>query len=134
MGNFSKQSESKTRSLNDSIAILLRSYTRAINKQEERSGALFRSRTKAECLTKIEQISPSFYNSISGTNINNIDPASQHPENCFHYIHQNPVKANLVKKATDWEFSSARHYAKLCEDKLTNRAVAKQYIINLTEA
>ena len=25
---------------------------------------------------------------------------------CFHYIHQNPVNAGLVKKATDWEFSS----------------------------
>ena len=38
----------KMRSLNDSIAILLRSYTRAINIQEKRSGSLFRKETKAK--------------------------------------------------------------------------------------
>jgi putative transposase len=38
----------KPRTLNDSIGILLRSYTRAINKQENRTGALFREKTKAK--------------------------------------------------------------------------------------
>ena len=37
---------------NDSIGIMLRSYTRAINKQEGRSGALFRRKTKSACLTQ----------------------------------------------------------------------------------
>jgi len=37
----------KTRSLNDSISILLRSYTRAIQKQERITGSLFQNRTKA---------------------------------------------------------------------------------------
>ena len=31
----------KERSLNDSVSILLRSYTRAINKQENKTGSLF---------------------------------------------------------------------------------------------
>jgi len=29
----------------------------------------------------------------------------------INYIHQNPVKANFVKYAEDWEYSSARVYA-----------------------
>jgi putative transposase len=38
----------KKRNLNHSIAIMLRSYTRAINKQENSSGSLFREETKAK--------------------------------------------------------------------------------------
>ncbi len=36
--------------LNNSIGLMLRSYARAINKQENRTGSLFRSKTKAECI------------------------------------------------------------------------------------
>lgn len=42
----------KARSLNDSISILLRSYTRAIQKQERMTGSLFQNRTKVLCLTE----------------------------------------------------------------------------------
>jgi len=30
--------------------------------------------------------------------------------NCFHYIHQNPLKAGLVKQMEEWEFSSFSEY------------------------
>jgi len=40
--------------LNNSIAVMLRSYTRAINIQEKRTGALFLEGTKAEFLDSIE--------------------------------------------------------------------------------
>ncbi|MCX6237882.1 MAG: hypothetical protein NTY07_10065 [Bacteroidia bacterium] len=43
----------KVRTINDSIGLLLLSYTRAINKQEKMSGSLFRNPTKAECITKL---------------------------------------------------------------------------------
>ena len=46
----------KSRRINDSISILLRSYTRAINKQETRTGSLFQNRTKAICLSDLPQI------------------------------------------------------------------------------
>ncbi|MCF6347576.1 MAG: hypothetical protein L3J20_04650 [Flavobacteriaceae bacterium] len=52
----------------------------------------------------------------------------QYPQVCFNYIHQNPVKANLVKNETDWEFSSAKNYANLKEGKLVNKEVAFEYI------
>jgi putative transposase len=32
-------------------------------------------------------------------------PEYQYPQVCFNYIHQNPVKAMLVKKPEDWEVS-----------------------------
>ena len=52
----------KLRTFNDSIGIMLRSYTNAINKQEKRSGKLFREATKAECLNMPNGVTPSFFN------------------------------------------------------------------------
>jgi len=121
--------ELKMRTLNDSIGIMLRFYTNAINKKYNRSGKLIREKTKAECLTCTDGITPSFYNTSSGTQINITDPEKQYPEMCFHYIHQNPVKAGLVQKATEWEFSSARDYAGFRNGKMVNKEVAQQYII-----
>ena len=100
----------KTRTLNQSIAIILRSYTRAINKQRKRSGSLFRPKTKAECVSCVHGITPSFYINNGLTHINISDPEKQYPKTLFDYIHQNPVKSNLVKNEKDWEFSSAKDY------------------------
>lgn len=121
----------KQRTFNDSIGIMLRSYTRGLNKERNRSGKLFREATKAECITCTDGITPSFYNTRSGTIINIVDSEKQYPEQCFHYIHQNPVNAGLVTRAVDWEFSSAPDYAGLRNGKLVNQETAKQYIIHL---
>lgn len=34
------------------------------------------------------------------------------PEEKLHYMHQNPVRAGLVRRAVDWKWSSARWYAR----------------------
>lgn len=112
---------SKQRILNESIAILLRSYTRAINKQQNRSGSLFREATKAECLTATNGITPSFYNTKFGTRINTHFPEDEYLQICFNYIHQNPVKAGLVNKQEDWEFSSYRDYLGLRNGTLVDK-------------
>jgi putative transposase len=93
-------------SFNKSIGILLASYTRAINIQENRSGSLFRAKTKAICLTKSKGISPTFFNTDNGTKINLQIPEKDYPQICFNYIHNNPVKASFVTMPEDWEFSS----------------------------
>lgn len=124
----SRQPESKFQSLNDSIAILLRSYTRAINKQMNRSGNLFREATKAECLTYSNRISPSFFNTAFGTRINTHHPEDSYPQICFDYIHQNPVNAGLVQKAEDWEFSSFRDYQGLRNGTLVNKECGVKYV------
>jgi putative transposase len=67
---------------------LLSSYTKAINKKMNRTGSLFQQKTKAICVTENER----------------------HAETVFHYIHQNPMKAGLVSKMEDWEYSSFNEY------------------------
>ncbi len=94
--------------LNRSIAILLSSYTKAINKQERRTGSLFQQKTKAKPLTG--------------------DADADYPFVCFHYIHQNPLRARLVAQLEDWEFSSFRDYAGLRGGTLADKALAGQLV------
>jgi putative transposase len=100
--------DSTQRTFKDSIGIMLRSYTRSINNQQYRSGALFREETKAECLTRVDGITPAWYDTIGGTKINIKDPVKSYPQICFNYIVQNPLKAGIVKYPGDWEYSSFR--------------------------
>jgi putative transposase len=116
---------------NQSIAVMLRSYTRAINKQEDRSGTLFKPHTKAECLTKNEGNTPSFINTGFGTKLNVQIPEKEYSQVCFNYIHNNPVKAGLVDKPEDWEFSSYRDYCGLREGKLINRKRAEEFELKI---
>ncbi|MGM0650361.1 MAG: transposase [Bacteroidota bacterium] len=113
--------------LNKEIGILLASYTRAINNQQESSGSLFRQKTKAECLTCCKGITPSFFNTQYGTKINTPFPEKQYPQRCFDYIHNNPVKAGLVKRAEDWEFSSYRDYFLNRNGALINKKAATEF-------
>ena len=117
----------KTQSLNDSIGIMLRSYTRAINKQEGTSGSLFRPQTKAECLSKSNGTTPSYIDTSEGTQIYIYNHEKEYPAVCFNYIHENPVKAKLVKKSEDWMFSSFIGYKDLSNDIMTNILRAKEW-------
>ena len=47
-----------------------------------------------------------------------------YPFICFHYIHQNPVKAGLVKRMEEWEMSSFRDFAGIREGTLCNEKLA----------
>ena len=116
----------KTRTLNQSIGIMLRSYTNAINKQEKRSGSLFRKQTKAECVNCPNGLSPSFINTKSGTLLS--APHMEYQQVCFNYIHNNPVKAGLVNNQTDWEFSSAKDYAGLRNGLIIRKEITKKFI------
>lgn len=80
-GSFERQQFSQ------GIKQLLSSYTKATNKQEGRTGSLFQQKTKA------------FYTE-----------KNYHAQTTFHYIHQNPIKAGLVKKMEDWPYSSFKDY------------------------
>jgi putative transposase len=116
--------------LNQAIGIMLSSYTRAINIQQNRSGSLFRQHTKAESITKPQEVSPSYYNMGFGTLIYIPDPEKEYPQICFDYIHNNPVKAGLVKCPEDWEFSSFRDLCGLRGGKLVCRQRVEQFELN----
>lgn len=95
-------SEKRVDLLNKDIGSFQGSYTQAINKKYKWSGSLFRSRAKAK----------------SSENIRTRD---NYALNCFFYIHQNPIRAGLVKRMEDWEYSSFRDYAGLRNGKLCNK-------------
>ncbi len=89
----------------NNFKIMISSYTRAVNNQEKRTGSLFQQNSKAKCL--------------SG-DVN----SEGYPQICFNYIHQNPLRAELVDKIEDWEYSSFKDYAgfrkgTLCSQQLT---------------
>ncbi len=124
MTSSHQMSEGQT--LVQSIAIMLRSYTRAINIQESRSGSLFKPHTKAVCLTKNSTITPAFFDTIHGAYINIPYPDKEYPKLCFNYIHNNPVKAGLVKNANEWEFSSYCDYYENRHNSIINFLRAKE--------
>jgi putative transposase len=119
------------RTLNDSVSVFLRSYTRAIHNQNNITGSLFQHRTKAICLTDISKITPAWFQTNYGTVINIVDPEKEYPQVCFRYIHQNPLKCNLVKSLPDWEFSSYADHAGLRNGKLINRERVKELGLQL---
>jgi len=86
---------------------LLSSYSQAINRQQRRSGSLFRAKTKAK--------------SLEMGDVN-------YPLQCFHYIHQNPLKANLVNTLEAWKYSSFSDYAKLRNGTICNQSIAYQFL------
>jgi putative transposase len=117
------------RTFNDSIGLLLRSYTRAINNQKKLNGSLFRPHTQSICLTQHNKLSHSWFNTVFGTQINTHISEKEYPQICFNYIHLNPVTAGLVEKVEDWEFSSVRDYAGLRQGTLINKNITEKYEI-----
>ena len=75
--------------LSEGIRQLLSSYTQAINKQNNSTGSLFQQNTKAKPIVK---------------------GSKNYDQICLHYIHQNPLKAKLVEKMEQWEYSSFQDY------------------------
>lgn len=98
---------SNLNALTDGFRNLTSIYTQAINRQEKRTGSLFRNKTKFKLLE---------FKSIN------------YPFICFQYIHQNPFSAGLVKKLEDWEFSSFNDYAGFRNGTLCNQELAKDLI------
>jgi putative transposase len=130
LGVSSRHTETEPeKSFNASVGIMLMGYTKAINKQQNRTGKLFREKTKAECLNCPNGITPSFFKAEFNTQVKLDHPELQYPQLCFEYIHQNPVKAGLVKKISAWEFSSAQDYAGIRNGTLVNKTVASEHIM-----
>ena len=97
--------------LSEGIRHLLSSYTQAINKQNNSTGSLFQQNTKAKPIVK---------------------GSRNYDQICLHYIHQNPVKAKLVEKMEEWEYSSFQDYCGRRNGTLCNKEIAANILdINL---
>jgi REP element-mobilizing transposase RayT len=70
-------------------------YTKAINKRHHQKGSLFQGPFNAIRVNSDEYLAT-----------------------LTRYIHLNPVRANLVEKAEEWEFSSYQEYIKLRQSNL----------------
>jgi putative transposase len=92
--------------LSRKLRTILSSYSQAINKQNNTSGSLFRQKTKAKNLYEFFT-----YPTIK----------EDYTRTCFFYIQNNPVKANLVKSATEWEYSSFLDFCDLRNGTLCNK-------------
>ena len=112
--------------LNSSIGKMLSSYTRAIQKQQKMTGSIFQNHTKAKCLNQIESISPNYWKTEFGTQLNIEQDHQNYPLVCFNYIHMNPVSDRLVCSPDDWEFSSYRDYYNERNGKLIDYDRAKE--------
>jgi putative transposase len=95
--------------------------------QLNRSGSLFKQHTKAECITKMEGITPSFFATSHGTVINRQLIENEYPQVCFEYIHNNPVKAGLVTKPEEWIYSSYCDFKGLRNGKLINKKRVEEF-------
>src|SRR6266487_3417053 len=93
---------------------LLSSYARIYNSRYNQSGSLFRQKTKNKSLSELQKL-------VSSTD------HRDYYFSCFHYIHQNPLKAGLVEKLEDWEFSSFKDYAGLRNGTLIDKFLATKY-------
>ena len=112
--NFKKQGGLEIDVLTNGIRKLLSGYARIYNSRHHQSGSLFRQKTKSKCLSDI--------------NFNyGVKQQDDYYFNCFHYIHQNPLKAGLVKKLDDWEYSSFKDYAMLRNGTLCNKSLAAKF-------
>jgi len=92
---------------------LLSGYARRFNKRYNKTGSVFRQKTKSKCITDL--------NNLIGDGIG-------YYTDCFHHIHQKVVKKGVVNKIEDWKYSSFRYYAGLSDnDGVCNKNLAVQY-------
>ena len=91
--------------INIKFGTMLSSYSQAINKNLNRTGSLFQQRTK------FKKIASEEYALV-----------------CFNYIHQNPMKAGLVDKMENYEFSSFKDYTGFRQGKLINKELALEIL------
>lgn len=95
--------------LSKNIGTLLSSYTKGLNKEINRRGKLFSHNTKAKCL-------------------NDAKGKGSYALSCFHYIHQNPMNANLCKSLEDWPYSSFLEFAGSRNGSLVNKGLAEEIV------
>src|SRR5688500_4531591 len=82
------------------IGTLQSSYTRAINKQENKTGSLFQPKCKM------------------------VEINSEHAFACFHYIHQNPLRAGLTQSLEEWDYSSFNEYINNSDKNICSKEIA----------
>lgn len=95
-----------TQVLSKKFGTFLSSFTKAYNKMYKKRGHLWAHNTKAK--------------QLNYTNNN-------YPITCFRYIHENPKDAGLVRKLTDWEYSSFKDLLGVRKGTIVNKELVYEY-------
>ncbi|MFZ1304318.1 MAG: hypothetical protein WAR80_00680 [Ferruginibacter sp.] len=111
--------ETHMQKLSKTIGKTLSSYTKAVNIQNKATGNLFQKKTKAKLLTRANSLVENF-------------SIRDYLLTCFHYIHQNPSKAKLVKDLKDWPYSSYQDYYGDRNGTICNKPLAMK-LLDLSE-
>lgn len=110
-----KEKPTHLQNLSKAIGKTLSSYTQAINIQNKTTGNLFQKKTKAKCLTDRSTLKSPYCD-------------KDYLINCFLYIHNNPMSANIVDDLTKWPYSSWPDYYGFRNGTLCNKQLALQRI------
>ncbi len=94
--------------ISNAFRLLQSSYAQYINKKFEQHGSLFKQKTEFKEIKIFNE--------------------TNHLENCFIYIHQNPINAGLVDELEDWEFSSFLDYVDKRKGTLLNKELTSNYL------
>lgn len=88
---------------------LHRRYARDINEKNEWKGHLWQQR---------------FYSVVMD---------EQHTAAALRYVEQNPVRAGLVRRPSDWKWSSARYNLGLVRDSIADRTASQSFVSNWSD-
>jgi len=118
--------------LNESIGICQKAYTRAINQEKKWTGSLFRKECKAkdgwidEFISLIKENGKIPARSSGGDYRFTI--GNDFAYSCFEYIHNNPKEAGLVNQNIDWKYSSAQDYAGIRKESFCNIELGRKIL------
>jgi putative transposase len=102
-----KQGNLLLNSVSNGFRKLLSAYAHYFNAQYQYSGSVFRPKTKSKELE--------------------IKGSKNYCINCFYYIHQNAVRHELVKHASEWKYSSYHYYNGTRLKSLCNKQIAADF-------
>ena len=108
--------------LNEAIGDLQKGYAQAINKAKGWTGNLFKEKFQA----KDGWINEFVTLSKNGKEDYLFKPGTDYGYQCFCYIHNNPMEADMVKQVIAYRWSSAQDYAGLRKGSLCNLEMGKQ--------
>jgi putative transposase len=90
--------------LNKFIRVMFNAYVQALNLQQDRTGTLFEGRFRHKCVDTWEYLTI-----------------------LCRYIHLNPVKAKLVSRPEDWEYSNYREWVGLRNGELVDKVFVQDH-------
>lgn len=99
---------SDLRKFSEAMKVLKKDYSYRYNKQHKRFGAVWRDRYKSKLIENENYLYA-----------------------CGRYVENNPVEAQIVKRAIDWAYSSSRYYQQGVQDEVVDQYSLAKIDLNI---